>query len=193
MAKWFGAFFPVSVFLYRYPTLPLLCTFSISLALADTHTHTLTHHTAGISVLLCSFVSFWVLSFAHMHSWSAWCCPHCLTMTTWCTHTHTDEFFACGAVYTQVLTWTCRETQKCTLSQNILKNTLCTGKQSRHVRHRKCENKSSTHTTMQCASVGQTYCLCPACDRESAFCMNYRAALWILSTAHKVCRYCSVK
>lgn len=46
---------------------------------------------------------------------------------------------------------------------------------------------------MQCASVVQTYCFCPACDRESASCLNYRAALWILSTTHMLSRYCSGK
>lgn len=52
---------------------------------------------------------------------------------------------------------------------------------------------TSAHTPMQRATVERTHCFCPACDRESAFCLNYRAALWILSTTHILSRHCSEK
>lgn len=48
-------------------------------------------------------------------------------------------------------------------------------------------NKNCTPKTMQRASVEQTCCFCPLCDCESAFCLNYRSALWILSTTHMLC------
>lgn len=149
---------------------PLPCAFSSSLM----HTHI-----AGVSGLLCLVVFPKGFSASLTQLRSALCCPCRLTTIRTpcmpaCLHTNTHiSLQGDPGIHTD---------------RKYLQNTLLTCKQSRHVRHACWFAKPAP--IQPCSVQKQRHCFCPACEHESAFCLNYRAALWILCTTHILSRHC---
>lgn len=154
-------------FFFFFPSLVFYLTIQ---RLSQTHTHAQTH-CRGLCSSPSSCVSLRVLSFTHTQLRSA--CPYCLTARLYVlTHTHTHLQGNTG-IYTD---------------RKYLSKIHCKAKQTCKDT---CWFAKAAYTPV--SVLKQAYCFCPACDRESAFCLNYRAALWILSTTHILSRHCSEK